>query len=219
MLSPDLAPLQLTSSIISLYSFRCLFSSSFNEWVEIYNKWKIICHTWAFTSVLPFSVVNASLHIIISGYFHCRKVFLSSLLIFTYAQVVLVVVVVLKDFIYLFERKEHTHVSGGTDRGRGRGKEREFQADFILSMEPYVEFHFRTPRSYPELKLRLRRLTPCTTQVVPKFFFLSHQTVTVIAFFVSLCNGSFLHQSTALSGKEIVYHGHCFITEVQCGFC
>ena len=60
----------------------------------------------------------------------------------------------------------------GWEVGRRR-RERESQADSMLSAEPKVRLDPRTTRSQPELKPRVRHLIDCTTQA-PFEYFLGH---------------------------------------------
>ena len=61
-------------------------------------------------------------------------------------------------FIYLFE----------TGRGEQRKRERETQADSVLSVEPNTGLDLMTLRSWPELIPRIRRSTDCASQATLK---------------------------------------------------
>lgn len=63
-------------------------------------------------------------------------------------------------FIYLFLRLIYFREHGG-------GVEREFQADFLLSMEPDVGLYLTTLRSLLESKSRVSCLTNYATQMPP----------------------------------------------------
>jgi len=60
---------------------------------------------------------------------------------------------------------EREHELEGQRQGEKGERERETQADAVLSAEPDAGLDLTTLRSGPEPKLRVGRLTDCATQV------------------------------------------------------
>ena len=69
----------------------------------------------------------------------------------------------LKRFIYFTERKKEWWV-------RGLGKERESEADSVLSIEPDAGLKLTAPRSPPEPKLKSQRLNQLSHTGAPLSF-------------------------------------------------
>ena len=85
-----------------------------------------------------------------------------------------------------WERKKEREHEG---RGGKVQRERESQADSILSAEPDAGLNLMTLRSWPEPKPRVGRLTDCVTQVPPVSYLLDAYNVSGTVF--SLCFISF----------------------------
>ena len=85
---------------------------------------------------------------------------------------------VLKRFLCICLRGR---VSKNEKRGRrkkGRKRERESQADSLLSVESDLSLHLMTQRSWPELKSRVRCLTDWVTQALKRIFLTENQLST-----------------------------------------
>ena len=82
----------------------------------------------------------------------------------------------LKKIIYLREREK------GHEWKEQKERERDSQADSMLSAEPDPGLDLMTLRSWPKLKPRVRYLTNCTTQAPLIWSFYSHHPLEVLAY-------------------------------------